>query len=247
MTTPHIEAKKGEIAEIVLMPGDPLRAKFIADNYLDNPVIFNTVRNMLGYTGYYQGTRVSVMGSGMGMPSIGIYAYELYKFYDVKIIIRIGSCGAYHPALNLYDLILVDQSYSESTFAYELSNYPEKVTKASLNLNNKIEESAKKLDINITRGNIMSSDVFYTDLKPGEIVPPQYNYLAVEMEAFALFHIANVLNKEAACLLSVVDIIATGEKISALERERSLGQAIKLALETVKDISKERYHDHTTY
>jgi purine-nucleoside phosphorylase len=237
MATPHIEAKLGDIAEIVLMPGDPLRAKFIAENYLEEPVLFNTVRNMLGYTGYYKGKRISVMGSGMGIPSIGIYAYELYKFYDVKKIIRIGSCGAYSPDLKLYDLILVDKAYSESTFAYEFDGYKEKIIPSTQSLNNKIETKAKEMSIDIIRGNIMTSDVFTPHIKNLnrhiDRIPKKYNIIAAEMEAFALFHFANTFNKEAACLLSVVDIIQSGEDISSLEREKSLTIMIKLVLESV--------------
>jgi purine-nucleoside phosphorylase len=160
MATPHIEAEKGDIAEIVLMPGDPLRAKFIADNYLTDVKQFNKVRNMFGYTGYYKGKRVSVMGSGMGIPSIGIYAYELYKFYDVEKIIRLGSCGANDEKLNLYDLILVDKAYSESTFAYNLGGYTDKIVEGDQELIKQIEDTAKLKGIDITKGMIMTSDTF---------------------------------------------------------------------------------------
>jgi purine-nucleoside phosphorylase len=227
MATPHIEAAKGDIAEIVLMPGDPLRAKFIADNYLTDVKQFNKVRNMFGYTGYYKGKRVSVMGSGMGMPSIGIYAYELYKFYDVKKIIRIGSCGAYQKELKLYDIILVDKSYSTSTFARELSGYDNNLISSSKRLINEIEKVANELGINVIRGNIVTSDVFYSDNKIDQ------NYLGVEMESFALFHIANILNKEASCILTVSDSLVTKEETSSSEREQSLTKMIELALEVV--------------
>ncbi|MDD4036547.1 MAG: purine-nucleoside phosphorylase [Bacilli bacterium] len=228
MATPHIETEKREIAEIVLMPGDPLRAKFIADNYLSDVKQFNKVRNMLGYTGYYKGKRVSVMGSGMGMPSIGIYAYELFKFYDVKKIIRVGSCGAYQKDLKLYDIILVDNSYSNSTFARELSEHNSAIISSSKELTNHIEKVASELGIAVTRGDIVSSDVFYTDS-----IKIDNKYLGVEMESFALFHIANILNKEAACILTVSDSLVTKEETSSKEREQSLTKMIELALETI--------------
>jgi purine-nucleoside phosphorylase len=233
MATPHIEAKLGDIAEIVLMPGDPLRAKFIAENYLEEPVLFNTVRNMLGYTGYYKGKRISVMGSGMGIPSIGIYAYELYKFYDVKKIIRIGSCGAYSPDLKLYNLILVDKAYSESTFAYEFNGYKDKIIESTSDLNNKIETTAQFVNIPINKGNIMTSDVFYAELEQLKRAPTQYNIIAAEMEAFALFHLANFFAREASCLLSVARCFLNDDVISSVEREKALTKMIELSLESV--------------
>ena len=162
--TPHIEAKsKDLIAKTVLMPGDPLRAKYIAEKYLDNVVTFNTVRGMLGFTGTYQGRRISVMGSGMGMPSIGIYSYELFKFYDVENIIRIGSCGAYSPDLKLYDVIIVKDAYSESSFAYAQGKETRDILSANGELNEKLINIAKKLAIPVHLGRIHSSDVFYRE------------------------------------------------------------------------------------
>ena len=149
MTTAHNSAKMGDIAETVLLPGDPLRAKFIAENFLENPVQFNSVRNMFGYTGTYKGKKISVMGSGMGIPSIGIYSYELYKFYDVKKIIRIGSCGAYDDSLELLDTILVDKSYSEGNFALTYRNSNEHIIDGTQALNDSIEETAKNLNIKL--------------------------------------------------------------------------------------------------
>ncbi len=233
MPTPHIEAKEGTIAEVVLMPGDPLRAKFIAEKYLENVELINIVRNMNGYTGYYKNKRVTVMGSGMGIPSIGIYAYELYKFYDVKKIIRIGSCGGYVPSLNIYDIILVDNSYSESSFAYALSGCIENVIGASKTLNRQIEETSKKLGINLYRGTILTTDAFYSEVSPLTRVPNGIDPIAVEMEAFGLFHVANILNKEASCLVTVTDSFVTKEEISSTAREKSLIKMIELALESI--------------
>jgi purine-nucleoside phosphorylase len=238
VATPHIEANIGDIAEVVLMPGDPLRAKFIAENYLTDVKIFNSVRNMFGYTGYYNGKRVSVMGSGMGMPSIGIYAYELYKFFDVKKIIRIGSCGAYVPELKLFDVILVDKSYSESTFAKSLSGYEDKITLASSDLTNHIANVAKENNIPIVRGTILTSDVFYSVIPNNERISQNIKPLAVEMETFALFHIASILNKEAACILTVSDSIITKEETTAMERQQSLVRMIELALKSIEKIKE---------
>ncbi len=235
MITPHIEAEVGEIADIVLMPGDPLRAKFIADNYLTDVIQFNKIRNMYGYTGYYKGKRVSVMGSGMGIPSMGIYSYELFKFFNVKKIIRIGSCGAFDKNIKLYDVILVDRAYSDSTYAYVQSGSDEKFVDSSKNINYKIEQVAKSNGINFIKGNIYTTDVFsfYRHTEGEKDIIKEYNCIASEMEAFALFHNAKVLNKEAACLLTVVDNIATNEIIDADKREKSLNNMIELALSSI--------------
>ncbi|MDD2489860.1 MAG: purine-nucleoside phosphorylase [Bacilli bacterium] len=233
MATPHINAEKDQIADIVLMPGDPLRAKLIADNYLTNVKQFNQVRNMFGYTGYYNGRKVSVMGSGMGMPSMGIYSYELFKFYDVKKIIRIGSCGALTKDLNIYDLILVNSAYSDSTYAYVQNGSTDKTITSSLNLTNKMEEIAKKEEINIIRGNIYTSDVFYKENFSYDEIINKYHCLAVEMETFALFHNAKVLSKEAACILTVSDSLVTKEEISAKARENNFITMIELVLKSI--------------
>ena len=161
MSTPHNSAERGDIAKLVLMPGDPLRAKVVAETYLENPVQFNTVRGMLGYTGTYKGHRVSVMGSGMGMPSIGIYSYELFHFYDVEAIIRIGSTGAMLPEINLYDVILASAAYSESSYAFQQGGCPDKVIKPSEELNEVLRQGAARLGYPIDEGVVNSSDVFY--------------------------------------------------------------------------------------
>jgi len=187
--TPHIEVKeKGIIAKTVLMPGDPLRAKFIAENFLDDPVQFNFVRGMNGYTGKYKGREISVMGSGMGMPSIGIYSYELFSFYDVDRIVRIGSCGAYNPDLDVYDVVLATDAWSESSFAHTLAGYTEDVMKPSAELNDRITKIADDLDIPIHPARIHSSDVFYRKhFNDYETIRDAKGCDVVEMESFALF------------------------------------------------------------
>lgn len=233
MATPHIEAEIDEIANIVLMPGDPLRAKHIAETYLTNVKIFNDVRNILGYTGYYNGKRVSVMGSGMGMPSIGIYSYELFKYYNVDKIIRLGSCGALIPDLKVYDVVLVDASYSDSTYAYIQSETSDKIMKPSLALTNHLEDIAEKENINITKGMVYSTDVFYDETFNYKVLADEYNCIALEMETFALFHNANICSKEAAAILTVSDSLVTKENTNSLEREKSFNKMVELALKSL--------------
>lgn len=234
--TPHNEARKGDIAKVVLMPGDPLRAKYIAENFMDNYTVVNSVRGMLAYTGEYKGKRITVMGHGMGIPSVGIYSYELFKFYDVDAIIRIGSCGAYKEEVNLLDVILVDNAYSESTYALVQSGYTGNMTEASVELNEKIKETAAEQNINIKYSNIHSSDVFYSDTTNIKSLTEDYGCIAVEMESFGLFHNANVLGKKAACILTVTDSLVKKGELTADERRTSLNNMIKLALETTLKI-----------
>ena len=233
--TPHNEAKKEDIASTVLMPGDPLRAKYIAENFLEDIKVVNTVRNMLGYTGYYKGKRITVFASGMGMPSIGIYAYELYKFYDVKNIIRIGSCGAYSEKLNIFDTILVDKSYTEGNFAYALEGKECHLTNADTYLNEVIKQTALDENTEIITGNVLCSEVFdYYVANLDDLIsrfPKELNIIGAEMESFALFYIAKYLNKKASCLLTVVDSHYKHQEISAEERQNSLNTMIKLALD----------------
>lgn len=233
--TPHNEAKKEDIASTVLMPGDPLRAKYIAENFLEDIKVVNTVRNMLGYTGYYKGKRVTVFASGMGMPSIGIYAYELYKFYDVKNIIRIGSCGAYSEKLNIFDTILVDKSYTEGNFAYALEGKDCHLTNSDTYLNDVIKQTALEENTEIITGNVLCSEVFdYYVANLDDLIsrfPKELNIIGAEMESFALFYIAKYLNKKASCLLTVVDSHYKHQEISAEERQNSLNTMIKLALD----------------
>ena len=231
--TPHINALEGEIAKVVIMPGDPLRAKYIAENYLKDYKLVNTVRNIYAYTGYYNDKLVTVMASGMGMPSIGIYSYELYKFYNVEKIIRIGTCGVYTDKVKLFDVILVNNAYSDSSFAKVQNEYNDNIISASKELNNKIKETGKNNNIDLVEGTIYSSDVFYKENDNYEVLRDKYNCLGVEMESFALFSNAKVLNKEAACLLTVTDHFITKEKASSTDREKSLNKMIELALKSI--------------
>lgn len=231
MATAHNEAEKGEVARIVLMPGDPLRARHIAQTYLDQPVQFNAVRGMLGYTGEYRGRKVSVMGSGMGMPSIGIYSYELFRFYDVDAIIRVGSAGAYVSELNLFDLVLVDSAWSESTYALAQSGESQDVQQPDPQLNEIIRSAAHKLQVPLHEGRIHSSDVFYHE--QDELARYRsHGCVCVEMESFALFHNARVCGKQAACLLTISDSLISGVQTSAAQRERAFGQMMETALES---------------
>ncbi len=235
MSTPHNSAETGMIAETVLMPGDPLRAKFIAETFLTEVTCFNKVRNMYGYTGFYNGKKVSVMGSGMGMPSIGIYSYELYTKYDVKNIIRIGSAGSYCEKAKVYDVILATESYSESSYARTQNGYDKDKTYPSEELNDKLRESAGKLNIPLIEGCIHSSDVFYRE-GDGSYFKELYGdkgCLAVEMESFALFHNAAVCRKNAACLVTISDSFVSGVETTAEERQKSFTDMIKIALNSI--------------
>jgi len=236
MSTPHNAAKAGDIAPIVLMPGDPLRAKFVAETFLDDPVLFNSVRGMLGYTGTYQGKRVSVMGSGMGMPSIGIYSYELYTQFDVESIIRIGSCGGYKDTLKVFDVFLCLDAYSSSSYARDASGFLGDVIDSDPELLDGLRASAAAQGIPLVEGRVHSSDVFYSQVK-GPEGQPYWQYVhkekgcdVVEMESFALFHNANLTGKKAACLLTVSDTLADMVVTTAEERERSFTQMMLVAL-----------------
>lgn len=238
MPTPHNEANIGDIADVVLMPGDPLRAKYIADKYLKNIKLVNKIRNMFCYTGYYKDYKVSVMGSGMGMPSIGIYSYELFKFYDVKKIIRIGSCGSYINDLDIGDIVLVSSAFTDSNYA-KIQNGEESVTAlSSTSLNDNIRAAAKMLSQKVHEGVIHSSDVFYQENNNYQELVNKYNVLGVEMESFALFHNANILNKEATCLLTVSDSFTKNQKMTSEEREKNLNKMIELALESIITLDK---------
>lgn len=232
--TAHIEAKKEDIAQTVIMPGDPKRAKFICEKYLDDYKLVNEVRGMLAYTGFYKGKRVTIMASGMGMPSIGIYSYELYKFYDVENIIRVGSAGSYKKDLKLYDVLLVTESYSDSSYAKVQSNLDDTIMYPSTKLCDEIRNASKKLDLNLKEGRIYSSDVFYLENHDIKKMSEEYGFLATEMESFALFHTANRLGKNAACLLTISNHFITGEETTSEEREKSFTKMIELALETIK-------------
>lgn len=237
MGTPHNRAEVGDIAKTVLMPGDPLRAKYIAETFLKDVKQFNSVRNMFGYTGTYEGIPVSVMGSGMGMPSIGIYSYELYSQYGVENIIRIGSAGSYCKEARVFDVILADSAYSESSFAKVQSGYEKDITYPSHDLNEKIKASAQSLNIPIHEGCVHSSDVFYREDKTPyfEKLHTEKGCICVEMESFALFHNAAVLGKQAACLLTISDSFVSSEITTAEEREKSFTNMMKIALNSIKN------------
>lgn len=229
--TAHIEAKKEDIAKTVIMPGDPLRAKFIAETYLKNYKLVNTIRNIYAYTGYYKNKLVTIMASGMGMPSIGIYSYELYKFYDVKNIIRVGTAGSYSKDLNLYDIVLVNASYSDSSYAKVQNRTEENLIEASFATNLYISQTAEEKDMHITIGNIYSSDVFYKEEDNFKEIVQKTGCIACEMESFALFHNAKVLNKRASCLLTISNSFITNEETTAEERQTAFTKMLELALD----------------
>ncbi len=233
MGTPHIEAKQGEIAKTVLMPGDPLRAKFIAEKFLEGVKQVNNVRGMLAFTGTYKGIEVSVMGSGMGMPSIGIYSYELFTEYEVDNIIRIGSCGAYVEELKVYDVILADSCWTESTYAEVANGINEKELKPSDKINSIVKKIAKESGIELTTCKIHSSDVFYRkNPEDYKKIAKEHGALAVEMESFALFANAIKTGKNAACLITVSDNLVTNEVTTAEERQNAFTKMMGLALDT---------------
>jgi purine-nucleoside phosphorylase len=228
----HISARSGEIAPVVLMPGDPLRAKFMAETYLSDIKQVNHTRNMLMFTGTYKGTKVTIGASGMGCPSIGIYSYELYNEYDVECIVRVGTCGAYQADIKLFDLVNTTEAFSESTYAKFAFGYEGNSMKAQGDMQVKIAETAAMLGIEITNGPIHSADAFYRSLPGLPMIVRENNLPVVEMEAFSLFANARHLKKSAACLLTVSDNIITKQVISAEEREKSLEKMATLALES---------------
>lgn len=234
--TPHNEADINQIAKNVIMVGDPLRAKLIADTYLENYEIVSKVRGNNVYTGSYKGHKITIMASGMGMPSMGIYAYELFKFYNVDSIIRVGTCGSYDKNLNLFDIILTKRTFSESNFGLTLDNKKEEVVYPSLLLNKTVKEIAFENNINIIEGDIVCTDSFYMDdvNKYFERIPTDFSPKAVEMESYALFYLANKFQKNAACILTVSDIIGTNIETTPEEREKGLKKAIELALGTME-------------
>lgn len=236
MSTPHNSANLGDIAKTVIMPGDPLRAKYIAENFLEDFKIVNKVRNMFAYTGSYNGKRLTVMASGMGMPSMGIYCYELFKFYDVENIIRIGSCGCYTPGLNLFDIVLANNVYTESNFAMALNNEDCHIVNSNSELNKIILETSTNINIDVVSGNSVCSecfDAYMTDAQKFiKRFPENFNPITVEMEAFSLLYTAKLLNKKATCLMSVVDSPFITDIATSKEREEGLNSMIILALES---------------
>lgn len=228
--TPHIEALVEDIAPTVIMPGDPLRAKFIAENFLEDAKLVNQVRGVFGYTGYYKGKRVTVMASGMGIPSIGIYSYELYKFYGVQNIIRVGSFGAYTDTIKLYDLVLVKNSYSESHFAVEQNGNTDKIVEGSKMLTDKILTTAVETKTKIKYLPIHCSEAFYKEDNRFENIYNTYGCVGCEMESFALFQIAKSLGRNAACILTCSDNLVTKQETTSQERQTSFTKMIELAL-----------------
>lgn len=231
--TAHNEAKKEQIAKTVLMPGDPLRAKYIAETYLENAECFNHVRNMLGYTGTYKGKAVSVMGAGMGMPSIGIYSYELFHFYEVDNIIRIGSAGALQEDLELKDLVIGMGACTDSNYAGQFKLPGTYAPIASYPLMKKAIEAAEKKGIQVAVGNILSSDVFYNANEEVNDSWKRMSVLAVEMEAAALYMNAAKAGKNALCMLTISDHIYKGTHLSAEERQLGFKEMMEVALEIV--------------
>ena len=231
--TPHIGAREGEIAEKVIMAGDPLRAKFMAENFLENPIQFNNVRGMLGFTGEYKGKRVSVMGHGMGIPSIGIYTYELFNFYGVKRIIRTGSAGAYHPDLRLGDIVVGIGACTDSNYGAQYGLPGTFSPTADFAMARAAVEKAEEMGIRYKAGNILSSDVFYGDSADGWKAWQKMGVLAVEMEAAALYMNAARSGNEALCICTISDSLVTGEACSAEQRQTSFTNMMEIAFNII--------------
>ncbi len=229
--TPHIEAKEGEIAKTVIMPGDPKRAELAANTYLENPRLVTNVRGMSGYTGTYKGKEVTIMASGMGCPSMGIYSYELYKFYGVEQIIRVGSAGAYTTDLNVYDLVLVNSSISDSNYAYIFNGYRSRECKPSFELNEAIKEKSKELNLPLKEGRAYCTDAFYKEVDNYISLNQKHHVLCAEMESFALFANASYFGKKAACILTISDHLVTKESTTSEERRTKMKDMFYLALE----------------
>lgn len=229
--TAHNSAKAGDFAKTVLMPGDPLRAKYIAETYLENPRQVNAVRNMFGYTGTYKGKEISVMGGGMGMPSIGIYSYELFNFYDVDQVIRIGSAGAFQDNIKLMDVVIGMGACTDSNYAYQYGLPGTFAPIADYELLNRAVETAKRQGTNVVVGNVLSSDVFYNAMSNVNDLWRDMGVLAVEMEAATLYMNAAKAGKKALCMLTISDHLYTGESLSAEDRQLGFGKMMEIALE----------------
>lgn len=229
--TAHNSAKAGDFAKTVLMPGDPLRAKYIAETYLENPRQVNAVRNMFGYTGTYKGKEISVMGGGMGMPSIGIYSYELFNFYDVDQVIRIGSAGAFQDNIKLMDVVIGMGACTDSNYAYQYGLPGTFAPIADYELLNRAVETAKRQGTNVVVGNVLSSDIFYNAMSNVNDLWRDMGVLAVEMEAAALYMNAAKAGKKALCMLTISDHLYTGESLSAEDRQLGFGKMMEIALE----------------
>jgi len=233
LPTPHIGAREGEIADRVIMAGDPLRAKFMAETFLTNPVQYNAVRGMLGFTGEYKGKRVSVQGHGMGMPSIGIYTYELYNFYGVKRIIRTGSAGAYHPDLELGDVVFAQGACSDSNYAAQYNLLGVYAPIADFGVLRAAVEKAEAMGINYKVGNLLSSDVFYGDDSEAWRSWQKMGVLAVEMEAAALYMNAARSGNEALCICTISDSLVHGTACSAEQRQTSFTNMMEIAFDII--------------
>lgn len=229
--TPHNEAGRDQIAKTVLMPGDPLRAKFIAETFLENAVCVNTVRNMFGYTGEYQGKKVSVFGSGMGMPSIGIYSYELFNFYDVDQIIRIGSAGTISPKADLRDVVIGIGACTNSNYGHQFNLPGTFAPIADFDLARKAVETGERLGIHTVAGNVLSSDTFYSDLEDPNENWKKMGVLCIEMEAAALYMNAARAGKKALGMFTISDSLLDGRALSAKQRETTFTDMMKIALE----------------
>lgn len=232
MATPHNEAKKEDIAKTVIMPGDPLRAKYIAENFLDDYKLVNKVRGMYAYTGYYEKKKITVMAHGMGNPSVGIYSYELFKEYDVDNIIRIGSAGSTTNNVPLRSVVLVNKSYSLSSYAKVLDNDDSNVMESSGYLNDKIIKTAKEKNINLLFSNVYNSDAYYNETENMSEIHEKYGCSLIEMETFALFKNAKYLHKNASCILTVSNSLLTKEELSSEERQNGFNEMIILALDS---------------
>ncbi|MBR7046632.1 MAG: purine-nucleoside phosphorylase [Lachnospiraceae bacterium] len=231
MATPHIGAVKGQIADVVLMPGDPLRAKMIAEEWMDNAELVSSVRGMYAYSCTYRGRKITVMASGMGMPSMGIYSYELFSEYGVEAIIRCGSSGSFVPSLNVGDVVYARDAWTDSSFAKVQCGEENYVLQASHLLNVKLNQSAWQNGIEIIPTRVYSSDVFYkAPTSNSDALAIQNGCTCIEMEAFALFHNAKMLGKQAGCLLTISDSFVTGEAMTAEERQSSFGDMIIVAM-----------------
>ena len=232
----HIKCNKDDIAKYVLMPGDPLRAKYIAENFLEDAKLVTSVRNMFGYTGTYKGVKVTVMGSGMGMPSMSIYAFELFYYFNVERIIRIGTCGVVTPDIKVPELILAENVYTLSNFAYNYDGYDKNMEYPSKSLNDKIIEAAKETNKKLHIGTMLTCDAFGPYINMDNVlnrIPSDVHPIAEEMEAFALVHVANSFKRDAAAIATAVDSKFSDEVLSIEDRQTSLNDMITLALDAI--------------
>ena len=229
--TPHISCDKQDIASVVIMPGDPKRVEYIVKNYLTDYKLVNDIRKECGYTGYYKGKRVTIFSSGMGIASMGIYSYELFKFYDVDVIIRVGSAGSYSRDLNLNDIQLVTESYSTSNYQRELDNIETNTVSASKEVNDVIFSTSKELGVDVRLGKVHSTEAFYNNLDISKLHDIN-GCLSVEMESYSLLSNAKYLGKKASTLLTISDSLITHEELTSKERETTFDKMITLSLES---------------